>query len=474
MAIAAQCIHGIKVCAIPHPVNQYRPLALRHKPLAFVSAILVVIKLMTVGVIGLTPSYAELSTITANRILQLTNAERVQAGLSPLSANAALTKAAQDKAQNMLDEDYFAHISPTGVTPWFWMAKYDYDYTIAGENLAVDFTEAEDIVRAWLASPSHKANMLHREYTQTGIAVATGEFQGNTSTVVVHMFGKPAEASVAAEIIETLPEQEPQQTAAPQETPAPSQTPVPPPADTTPPAAPRIALTEPTHVIRDTITLAAEGEKGSTLHLLLNNQDRSRYIIPLSGTIELHIPVGEYEDGELTIRAYSKDGTGNQSKLSEPIVVTKDSQGPVIAKERMQYILDPAFDSARVALVPPQGEFYAFSTEQNGSTSKQSLTRYLTASALTSMDIVLSDEHGNATTLDDVHVAPQFSSDVEQYELDTPQRLSQLYRRITAGVMLALLILLILAVFIQIRIQHPSLIGHTSFVIILAGVLLLM
>lgn len=205
MSIAARSLHGIGVCVIPSPYNDHRPFALRHRPLAFVSAFLVLMKLAAIGVIGLTPAPAELSTITVDRIVQLTNAERTKAGLKPLAVNTKLAAAAKNKGNHMLKEDYFAHISPSGVTPWFWMAQQNYNYQVAGENLAIDFVEAEDVVAAWIASPSHKANMLHKDYTETGIGVVSGEFQGGTSVIVVHMFGKPSGAQVAAEIIKTTP-----------------------------------------------------------------------------------------------------------------------------------------------------------------------------------------------------------------------------------------------------------------------------
>ncbi|HSX25017.1 MAG TPA: CAP domain-containing protein, partial [Candidatus Andersenbacteria bacterium] len=176
---------------IPHPANNHHPLALRHKPLTAVSALLIIAKIVAISVLTLTPAEATLSTITTNRIIQLTNDEREKVGLAPLAINSQLTRAAELKANDMFKNQYFAHISPTGVTPWYWMQQTGYSYEIAGENLAIDFTQAEDIVSAWLASPKHKENMLRPEYTQTGVAVVSGQFKGSTSIIVVHMFGEP-------------------------------------------------------------------------------------------------------------------------------------------------------------------------------------------------------------------------------------------------------------------------------------------
>ncbi len=198
MTVAARAIHHASLLIIPHPANDYRPWALRHKPLAALSILLIAAKIMAVVIIGLTPAMADLSTITSARMLQFTNEERSKRGLSALTSNDKLVRAAQAKGEDMLAHQYFAHISPAGVTPWFWMAKQDYTYQVAGENLAIDFTEAEDVVTAWINSPTHKENMLLPDYTETGIAVVTGEFNGATSTIVVHFFGEPPAGRVAA------------------------------------------------------------------------------------------------------------------------------------------------------------------------------------------------------------------------------------------------------------------------------------
>src|SRR3989344_2958680 len=130
MGVAAQYIHGARVCIIPRPENNWRPLALRHRPLALVSTLLLIAKTLALGLVSLMPVPAELSTITTARIVQLTNAERAEAGLPALTLNAALSAAAAAKAKDMLEHDYFAHISPAGVTPWFWIHNAQYSYQL--------------------------------------------------------------------------------------------------------------------------------------------------------------------------------------------------------------------------------------------------------------------------------------------------------------------------------------------------------
>lgn len=216
-ATFAHGLHRARVCLIPHADNGHKPLVLRHKPLAAISILLIVSKILAIAILALTPTEAELSTITANRIIQLTNAERTKIGLGALTINPKLTEAAQLKAADMLKNQYFAHISPSGVTPWHWMEQADYTYEVAGENLAIDFSSAEDVVSAWLASPKHKENMLRPDYAETGVAVASGTFKGSTSIIVVHMFGKPFPA-----VLEPTPQPAKQQETAPAVTPIPA------------------------------------------------------------------------------------------------------------------------------------------------------------------------------------------------------------------------------------------------------------
>ena len=60
------------------------------------------------------------------------------------------------KAQDMATLGYFAHVSPDGKTPWYWIEKVGYDYQYAGENLAINFSDSKDVTNAWMASPLHK------------------------------------------------------------------------------------------------------------------------------------------------------------------------------------------------------------------------------------------------------------------------------------------------------------------------------
>lgn len=457
MSIAARALHGVNACLIPSPFNDHRPLILRHRPLTAISAALIAIKAVAIIAIAITPTPAQLSTITTARIIQFTNAERVATGLDPLTVNSALSTAAQEKGKHMLEEDYFAHISPTGVTPWFWITKHGYDYLVAGENLAIDFVEAEDVVAAWMASPSHKANIVQPEYTETGVAVVTGEFQGGTSTIVVHMFGKPVQASTSEPVPSPTPSSSPNTAGVVQTyTPTPSVQPSPTPTPSTSSLpAPRIVLIG-NSTVQTTLALEVAGTPGTTISIVVNGEAvASTQLLAEIGHIEFDISA--FSDGELTARAYATGSGARTSGLSGPITVTKDTVGPVIAGEELAFVVGPAFDTAQAAVAVPHtgGE------------------RIALLDTTTPQMVEALDELGNTTALTDIRLTPQFDDTLTRQELRGPQRMSQLSRRIAAFVSVTLLILLGLAIIIRIRIQHPALIAHASLVVLLAAALFL-
>jgi len=119
-------------------------------------SLIIAVLAVFIGFFAFSLTYAIASSITAKNIIKLVNEARVNEGLKPLQENSSLSKAAAQKAEDMLKNDYFAHNSPSGKTPWFWMDKSGYDYKFAGENLAMNFTSAEEEQKAWMKSPSHK------------------------------------------------------------------------------------------------------------------------------------------------------------------------------------------------------------------------------------------------------------------------------------------------------------------------------
>ena len=134
-------------------------------------------------------NYARASVITPTEVISLVNQARTQDGLDVLEINKKLSEAAQGKADDMVKYGYFDHTSPQGVTPWDWFKKYNYDYTYAGENLAMGFWSAEGQENAWMNSASHRKNILNPNYQEVGVAVAQGMIDGKVTTIAIQEFG---------------------------------------------------------------------------------------------------------------------------------------------------------------------------------------------------------------------------------------------------------------------------------------------
>ena len=202
---ASKALHSAKHHFVPHKGNGYKPHVLKHRVLLGYSAILILLKILAVTAFIVMPSYNLIAmAITPINILSLTNQARALLQLPELKWNDALAAAATAKAKDMLNNQYFAHNSPSGLTPWYWIKKFGYDYKYSAENLAVHFSSAEQVQDAWLASASHKKNIIDPRFDEIGIGISTGEFEGQPSIFVVQMFGKPM-----SEVINSNPLQPP-------------------------------------------------------------------------------------------------------------------------------------------------------------------------------------------------------------------------------------------------------------------------
>lgn len=175
---------------LPQSSNNYRPKLLHPKIL-----IVFILFFFSAGIVASFvrnnyPSVLGISSnISVDQLLAITNQDRQQNGLPPLSLNDQLDKAALDKGNDMFSQNYWAHISPTGTPPWYFIKNSGYNYIYAGENLARGYTSAQDVVNAWMASPEHRANMLSNKYNNVGFAVLTGNLTGEDTVLVVEMFG---------------------------------------------------------------------------------------------------------------------------------------------------------------------------------------------------------------------------------------------------------------------------------------------
>lgn len=137
------------------------------------------------------------SSISIDEVVRATNEQRASAGLKPLAYNEKLADAARRKASNMFSENYWSHNSPSGKSPWTWFKEAGYNYVFAGENLAKDFGDTSRMMNAWMASPTHKENIVNPKYTEIGLAVVPGTLEGKETVLVVQLFGAPGAGTVA-------------------------------------------------------------------------------------------------------------------------------------------------------------------------------------------------------------------------------------------------------------------------------------
>lgn len=174
----------------PHHSNNQRAKLLHPSSLLVVAGFFIVFQLILRQTATSFPEvlgYA--SNIPASEIIRLTNIERQNRNLPTLRLDEKLSEAASKKAADMFNKNYWAHVAPDGTQPWSFINTAGYSYRYAGENLARDFTNSEAVVKAWIASPSHKDNLLSSRYQDIGVAVVDGKLDGKETTLVVQMFG---------------------------------------------------------------------------------------------------------------------------------------------------------------------------------------------------------------------------------------------------------------------------------------------
>lgn len=130
------------------------------------------------------------SFLTQQGVIKWTNAQREKYGLLPLSENSELDKMAEAKVDDMFENQYFDHISPSGEGVGDLAKNFGYEFIIIGENLALgNYKNDEDLVQAWMDSPGHRENILNERYLEIGIAVKKEVFEGRSTWLAVQHFG---------------------------------------------------------------------------------------------------------------------------------------------------------------------------------------------------------------------------------------------------------------------------------------------
>lgn len=175
---------------IPRRSNNYRSKLLHNHIILFFIATLFIGSFLFVQVKRNYPQILGISTdITNEQLLLLVNEKRKESGLPPLKLDPSLSFAAEKKAEDMFVNNYWAHVSPNGTTPWVFIKNAGYSYIYAGENLAKGFTSAQGVVDAWMASQRHRENALSQNYQDVGFAVKIGKLAGEDTVLIVQEFG---------------------------------------------------------------------------------------------------------------------------------------------------------------------------------------------------------------------------------------------------------------------------------------------
>lgn len=183
---------------VPHEENGHEPHLLRKTATKeFIALVLIIEAVFLITTLFAAPAIDFLASLFPEALVSFTNDSRSSNAVASLSTDLVLERAAQAKAEDMASRGYFSHNGPDGKTPWEWFKEAGYQYTHAGENLAVNFVDSKDVVDAWMRSPSHRANILNGRYTEIGIGVAQGTYEGRSALFVVQFFGNPLPTRVA-------------------------------------------------------------------------------------------------------------------------------------------------------------------------------------------------------------------------------------------------------------------------------------
>jgi len=182
----------------PAPHNNYRAKIIHHDVLtAYVVVAFLLVSLNRYFALPFNNVLGVAKDISVAKLIEYTNEQRKLNKVKPLKYNAKLAAAANEKAKNMFINNYWAHFGPNGETPWQFITRSGYRYETAGENLAKNFLYSKNVVTAWMNSPTHRENILRKDFTEVGFAVVDGTLGGEQTTLVVQMFGRPYPTKVA-------------------------------------------------------------------------------------------------------------------------------------------------------------------------------------------------------------------------------------------------------------------------------------
>lgn len=184
----------LKKYFIPNDGNNYHPHILHAKRTFFYGAIFSLAKIILVAFVCLLPAEVfvmpDVLAEEGRQIIALTNEIREERGLPILKVEEKLNTSAQLKSDDMAIKEYFAH-SESNQTVTTWLKSAGYKYSTAGENLAVGYSSALDIVTAWKNSGTHYANLIDTDFTDLGVGLSGGVFDGQPTVYIAQHLASP-------------------------------------------------------------------------------------------------------------------------------------------------------------------------------------------------------------------------------------------------------------------------------------------
>ncbi len=189
----------LKNLFIPHHGNGFHPHLFHRKRLIGYGLSLAFIKVFLVSLVLFVPMDVYSSPVFLQeekmRIIELINEKRDELGVPKVDIHDKLNRSSYAKAKDMSAESYFSHKGPNGESLKGYLDYVGYDFILAGENLAVGFYNAQDIVDAWVDSPSHYENLIEEGYQDTGLAVHSGVYKNKQTFFVVSHYGQPVDGN---------------------------------------------------------------------------------------------------------------------------------------------------------------------------------------------------------------------------------------------------------------------------------------
>jgi len=179
----------LKKYFVPHRENNYHPHILHTKRAIFYSLFFLTMKLIVFVFVVLLPietfTMPDMLKSFADKIVAQTNEIRNKQGIRSITAQVKLFSSANNKSWDMVQNNYFDHISPTGKRLKDFLQEVNYNYSIAGENLAIGFYNVDQLMKAWLNSPKHYDNIVDKDFQDIGIGMAVGTYKGIPNTIFV-------------------------------------------------------------------------------------------------------------------------------------------------------------------------------------------------------------------------------------------------------------------------------------------------